>query len=79
MIAAELIETYREEEALYVFSNKFKGGKIASYISYSQVPDYLKNSEVKAWDCYEVNDDKVIFVVVKEIRGWCMQWETKED
>ncbi len=36
MIAAELIETYREEEALYVFSNKFKGGKIASYISYSQ-------------------------------------------
>ena len=79
MIAAELIETYREEEALYVFSNKFKGGKIASYISYSQVPEYLKNSEVKAWDCYEVNDDKVIFVVVKEIRGWCMQWETKED
>ena len=79
MIAAELIETYREEEALYVFSNKFKGGKIASYISYSQVPDYLKNSEVKAWNCYEVNDDKVIFVVVKEIRGWCMQWETKED
>ena len=79
MIAAELIETYREEEALYVFSNKFKGGKIASYISYSQVPDYLKNSEVKAWDCYEVNDDKVIFVVVKEIKGWCMQWETKED
>ena len=68
MTAAELIETYREEEALYVFSNKFKGGKIASYISYSQVPDYLKNSEVKAWDCYEVNDDKVIFVVVKEIR-----------
>ena len=79
MTAAELIETYREEEALYVFSNKFKGGKIASYISYSQVPDYLKNSEVKAWDCYEVNDDKVIFVVVKEIKGWCMQWETKED
>ena len=79
MTAAELIETYREEEALYVFSNKFKGGKIASYISYSQVPEYLKNSEVKAWDCYEVNDDKVIFVVVKEIRGWCMQWETKED
>ena len=79
MTAAELIKTYREEEALYVFSNKFKGGKIASYISYSQVPDYLKNSEVKAWDCYEVNDDKVIFVVVKEIKGWCMQWETKED
>ena len=79
MTAAELIETYREEEALYVFSNKFKGGKIASYISYSQVPEYLKNSEVKAWDCYEVNDDKVIFVVVKEIKGWCMQWETKED
>ena len=79
MTAAELIETYREEEALYVFSNKFKGGKIASYISYSQVPEYLKNSEVKAWDCYEVNDDKVIFVVVKEIRGWCIQWETKED
>lgn len=69
MIAAELIETYREEEALYVFSNKFKGGKIASYISYSQVPDYLKNSEVKAWDCYEVEDYRVIFVVVKEIRG----------
>lgn len=67
MIAAELIETYREE-ALYVFSNKFKKGKIASYISYSQVPDYLKNSEVKAWDCYEVDDEKVIFVVVKEIR-----------
>ena len=42
---------------------------IASYISYSQVPEYLKNSEVKAWDCYEVDDDKVIFVVVKEIRG----------
>ena len=68
MIAAELIETFREK-ALYVFSNKFKGGKIASYISYSQVPEYLKNSEVKAWDCYEVNDDKVIFVVVKEIKG----------
>lgn len=68
MIAAELIETYREEEALYAFSNKFKGGKIASYISYSQVPDYLKNSEVKSWDCYEVNGDKVIFVVVKENR-----------
>ena len=48
MIVAELIETFREEEALYSFSNKFKGGKIASYISYSQVPDYLKNSEVKA-------------------------------
>ena len=68
MIAAELIETFREK-ALYVFSNKFKGGKIASYITYSQVPEYLKNSEVKAWDCYEVNDDKVIFVVVKEIKG----------
>ena len=67
MIAAELIETFREK-ALYVFSNKFKGGKIASYISYSQVPEYLKNSEVKAWDCYEVNDDKVIFVVVAEIK-----------
>ena len=69
MIAAELIETYREEQPLCAFSDKFKGGKIASYISYSQVPEYLKNSEVKAWDCYEVNDDKVIFVVVKEIRG----------
>lgn len=68
MIAAELIETFREE-ALYVFSNKFKKGKIASYISYSQVPEYLKNSEVKAWDCYEVDDVKVLFVVVKEIRG----------
>ena len=68
MIAAELIETFREEEALYVFSNKFKGGKIASYISYSQVPEYLKNSEVKAWDCYEVDDCRVLFVVVKEIR-----------
>ena len=68
MIAAELIETYREEEALYAFSDKFKKGKIASYISYSQVPEYLKNSEVKAWDCYEVDDYKVIFVVVKEIR-----------
>ena len=68
MIAAELIETYREEEALYVFFDKFKKGKIASYISYSQVPEYLKNSEVKAWDCYEVDDYKVIFVVVKEIR-----------
>lgn len=68
MIVAELIETFREEEALYSFSNKFKGGKIASYISYSQVPEYLKNSEVKAWDCYEVKDDKVLFIVVKEIR-----------
>lgn len=69
MTAAELIETFREEEeALYSFSNKFKGGKIASYISYSQVPDYLKNSEVKAWDCYEVDDYKVIFVVVAEIK-----------
>ena len=68
MIAAELIETFREEEALYTFSDKFKGGKIASYISYSQVPDYLKNSEVKAWDCYEVDDYKVLFIVVKEIR-----------
>lgn len=68
MIVAELIETFREEEALYAFSSKFKGGKIASYISYSHVPDYLKNSEVKAWDCYEVDDYKVIFVVVKEIR-----------
>jgi hypothetical protein len=68
MIAAELIETFREEEALYAFSDKFKKGKIASYISYSQVPEYLKNSEVKAWDCYEVDDYKVIFVVVKEIR-----------
>lgn len=68
MIVAELIETFREEEALYTFSNKFKGGKIASYISYSQVPDYLKNSEVKAWDCFVVDDYKVIFVVVKEIR-----------
>ena len=48
MIVAELIETFREEEALYSFSDKFKKGKIASYISYSQVPDYLKNSEVKA-------------------------------
>ena len=68
MIAAELIETFREEQPLCAFSDKFKGGKIASYISYSQVPEYLKNSEVKTWDCYEVNDDKVIFVVVKEIR-----------
>ena len=68
MTAAELIETFREEEALYSFSDKFKKGKIASYISYSQVPDYLKNSEVKVWDCYEVNDDKVLFIVVKEIR-----------
>lgn len=68
MTAAELIETFREEQPLCVFSNKFKGGKIASYISYSQVPEYLKNSEVKAWDCYEVDDIKVIFVVVKEIR-----------
>ena len=68
MIAAELIETFREEEALYAFSDKFKGGKIASYISYSQVPDYLKNSEVKAWDCYEHEDYRVLFVVVKEIR-----------
>lgn len=68
MIAAELIETFREEEALYVFSNRFKGGKIASYISYSQVPEYLKNSEVKVWDCYKVDDYRVIFVVVKEIR-----------
>ena len=68
MIAAELIETFREEEALYAFSDKFKKGKIASYISYSQVPDYLKNSEVKAWDCYEVDDCRVLFVVVKEIR-----------
>lgn len=68
MIAAELIETFREEEALYAFSDKFKGGKVASYISYSQVPDYLKNSEVKAWDCYVVDDDKVLFIVVKEIR-----------
>lgn len=68
MIAAELIETYREEQPLCAFSDKFKGGKIASYISYSQVPEYLKNSEVKAWDCYEVDDYKVIFVVVKEIR-----------
>ena len=67
MIAAELIETLRDEE-LYTFSNKFKGGKIASYISYSQVPEYLKNSEVKAWDCYEVDDDKVLFIVVREIR-----------
>ena len=68
MIAAELIEKYREEEALYAFSDKFKGGKIASYISYSQVPEYLKNSEVKAWDCYEVDDCRVLFVV-KEIKG----------
>ena len=67
MIAAELIETFRDE-ALYTFSNKFKGGKIASYISYSQVPEYLKNSEVTAWDCYEVDDDKVLFIVVREIR-----------
>ena len=67
MISAELIETFRDE-ALYTFSNKFKGGKIASYISYSQVPEYLKNSEVKAWDCYEVDDDKVLFIVVREIR-----------
>ena len=67
MIAAELIERFRGE-ALYAFSDKFKKGKIASYISYSQVPQYLKNSEVKAWDCYEVEDYRVIFVVVKEIR-----------
>lgn len=68
MIAAELIETFREEMPLCAFSDKFKGGKIASYISYSQIPEYLKNSEVKTWDCYEHEDYKVLFVVVKEIR-----------
>ena len=57
----------RKHYTSFLISSK-KGGKIASYITYSQVPEYLKNSEVKAWDCYEVNDDKVIFVVVKEIR-----------
>ena len=69
MIADELIEKFIEERPLCVFSDKFKGGKIASYTSYSQVPEYLKNSEVKVWDCYEVEDYRVIFVVVKEIRG----------
>lgn len=69
MTSAELIETFREEMPLCAFSDKFQGGKVA-FGFYSELPDYLKDQEVKTWDMIISPEGvKVLFVVVKEIRG----------
>ena len=68
MIVAELIETFREEQPLCAFSDKLQGGKVA-YGFYSELPDYLKDQDVKTWDMIVSPEGvKVLFVVVKEIR-----------